>query len=107
MTAPCSPDGVIEGRHTAISLSPILQSFAVTMLDVGLERPAPVATLASAQRDPGATDRLVPMQFVLDAPRASRVSLVGDFNAWDAADTPLMRDPASGIWTVTVALVPG
>jgi hypothetical protein len=72
-----------------------------------VERPAPVATLASAQRDPGATDRLVPTQFVVDAPRASRVSLVGDFNGWDAADTPLLRDPASGIWTVTVALVPG
>jgi Glycogen recognition site of AMP-activated protein kinase len=49
----------------------------------------------------------VPTQFVLDAPRASQVALVGDFNAWDAADTPLMRDPASGIWTVTVRLVPG
>ena len=72
-----------------------------------VERAAPVATLASAQRDPGATDRLVPTQFVLDAPRASQVALVGDFNGWDAANTPLLRDPASGIWTVTVALVPG
>ena len=49
----------------------------------------------------------MPTQFVLDAPQASQVALVGDFNAWDAADTPLVRDPASGIWTVTVRLVPG
>jgi Glycogen recognition site of AMP-activated protein kinase len=59
--------------------------------------------IATADR---VSDR-VPTQFVLDAPRASHVALVGDFNAWDAAHTPLVRDPASGIWTVTVRLVPG
>jgi predicted carbohydrate-binding protein with CBM48 len=49
----------------------------------------------------------VPTQFVLDASRASRVALVGDFNAWDAAATPLVRVSSSGIWTVTVPLAPG
>ena len=59
---------------------------------------------AAALRPPPAT---VPTQFVLDAPRASRVALVGDFNAWDANETPLVRDASSGIWTVTVGLAPG
>jgi predicted carbohydrate-binding protein with CBM48 len=49
----------------------------------------------------------VPTQFVLDAPRAARVALVGDFNAWDAGATPLARVSSSGIWTVTVPLAPG
>jgi hypothetical protein len=49
----------------------------------------------------------VPTQFVLDAPRASRVALVGDFNAWNAVATPLARVTSSGIWTVTVPLAPG
>jgi predicted carbohydrate-binding protein with CBM48 len=49
----------------------------------------------------------VPTQFVLDAPRASRVALVGDFNAWNAAATPLARVSSSGIWTVTVPIAPG
>jgi hypothetical protein len=66
-----------------------------------------IATLVSADGIARTSDRPVPTQFVLDAPRASRVSLVGDFNGWDAGDTPLVREPASGIWTVTVALVPG
>jgi 1,4-alpha-glucan branching enzyme len=44
---------------------------------------------------------------VLEAPRASRVALVGDFNAWDAAATPLARMSSSGIWTVTIPLTPG
>jgi hypothetical protein len=50
---------------------------------------------------------VVPTQFVLEAPRASRVALVGDFNAWDVNETPLVRDPSSGIWTATVRLAPG
>ena len=79
----------------------------------GDRSPTPVATAARTPADSlliAAVDRgsdRVPTQFVLDAPRASQVALVGDFNAWDAADTPLVRDPASGIWTVTVRLVPG
>ena len=69
--------------------------------------PSPVLTVASTERALATADRAVLTQFVLDAPRASQVSLVGDFNGWDAADTPLVRDPASGIWTATVPLVPG
>ena len=61
----------------------------------------PAANGAHAESTPRLT------QFVLDAPRANRVSLVGDFNAWDAAATRLVRDPASGLWTTTIALVPG
>jgi 1,4-alpha-glucan branching enzyme len=49
----------------------------------------------------------VPTQFILNAPGASRVALVGDFNSWDASATPLVRDSSSGIWTVTLPLVPG
>jgi hypothetical protein len=63
-----------------------------------------VDSLPAAPRPLPAT---VPTQFVLDAPRASRVTLVGDFNGWDATGTPLTRDPSSGIWTVTVPLAPG
>jgi 1,4-alpha-glucan branching enzyme len=50
---------------------------------------------------------MVPTQFVLNAPRASRVALVGDFNAWDARVTHLARAAANGIWTVTVPLSAG
>jgi len=46
-------------------------------------------------------------QFVLDAPQAKRVTVVGAFNQWDAGATPLMRDPATGLWTINVPLAPG
>lgn len=45
-------------------------------------------------------------QFVLEAPNARTVSLVGAFNGWNPDSTRLVRD-ASGIWTATIALVPG
>ena len=47
------------------------------------------------------------VQFVLVAPSASRVALVGDFNNWDAAATPLREASAEGVWSVTLPLTPG
>ena len=46
-------------------------------------------------------------QFVLDAPRAKSVTVVGDFNAWDGSKTPLERDSASGVWSALVDVHPG
>ena len=46
-------------------------------------------------------------QFVLVAPRATHVSLVGDFNDWDATRTPMRRPGSEALWTAVVTLVPG
>jgi hypothetical protein len=49
-----------------------------------------------------------PYPFVVLAPRAKRVSLVGDFNDWDVARTPMRRlEAGSAVWTTVVPLVPG
>ena len=45
------------------------------------------------------------VQFVLVAPDARSVSLVGDFNDWDPSATPLRT--ASGAWSVALRLAPG
>jgi len=45
--------------------------------------------------------------FVFVAPQAGKVSLVGDFNDWDASKVPLVRVPNSGLWKVTVPLPAG
>lgn len=63
----------------------------------------PVATEASR----AAQEAPVPVQFVLDARRATRVAVVGDFNGWDSTSTPLARDSASGAWTAVVRVAPG
>jgi hypothetical protein len=65
--------------------------------------PAGPVAVRPAQPD---TVRLV--QFVLVAPSASRVSLVGDFNNWDPAATPLRPTRRSGgVWTISVPLAVG
>lgn len=46
------------------------------------------------------------IKFVLVAPQASQVSVVGDFNGWDAAASPAARQP-DGSWTTFVTLEPG
>src|SRR5439155_889176 len=59
-------------------------------------RPAP-AEAASRQ-----------FQFVVVAPRATRVALVGDFNDWDATRTPMRPSPRGGsVWTAVLPLSPG
>lgn len=46
------------------------------------------------------------VRFVLIAPQASRVSVVGDFNGWDTAATPAVRQQ-DGTWITYVPLSPG
>ena len=57
--------------------------------------------------DDRSAPRLVPTQFILDAPDASRVTLVGAFNDWAPEATPLVAAGARGVWTVSVLLPPG
>jgi len=46
-----------------------------------------------------------PTQFVLVAPEAASVTVVGDFNDWNA--TPLAKQDKDGVWWVTLSLPPG
>jgi hypothetical protein len=47
------------------------------------------------------------VRFVIVAPSARGVSLVGDFNGWNPAATPLARGTGDSTWVVTVSLAPG
>ena len=67
-----------------------------------VQAPESVATLAASEE--GA---LVPVQLVFRAPAAARVSVVGDFTAWDPSKAPMTRDPGSGLWSVSLAVPPG
>jgi len=46
------------------------------------------------------------VKFVYVGPQASKVSLVGDFNAWDTSKTPMVHADG-GLWTVTLPLTAG
>ena len=47
------------------------------------------------------------VQFVLRAPSARSVALVGDFNDWNPGATPLRSASADGVWTIAVPLREG
>lgn len=47
------------------------------------------------------------VSFVLVAPGAARVSLVGDFNAWNAHATPMRTSDDGRTWLVKLPLAPG
>jgi len=47
------------------------------------------------------------VRFVFVAPYASRVALVGDFNAWNPAAMPMRRSVDGRAWLLDVPLAPG
>ena len=70
----------------------------------GTDIPA-VAAASSAQ--PVADDTLRIVQFVLVAPDARSVALVGDFNDWQEGTTPLRAAAEGRVWSVEVPLTAG
>ncbi|MGE5801958.1 MAG: isoamylase early set domain-containing protein [Gemmatimonadota bacterium] len=63
------------------------------------------AVLVARPWSDGSASAANTFQFVLVAPQASSVSLVGDFNDWDPARSPMQT--AQGVWATTVPLAPG
>lgn len=68
------------------------------------QRPAPV--VASGPPAEAAT-AVQAVRFVVAAPGARTVTLVGSFNDWDPAATPLRAEASEGVWVVEVPLEPG
>lgn len=89
LTFSVTPLGALA-RAAALAAVVVGATFAVSRL-----RPTPEA---------GVVASAVP--FLLHAPGAESVVLVGDFNDWDTAATPL-QPAGSGTWLVTVPLLPG
>ena len=54
---------------------------------------------------PQVTEETVAVRFTLDAPDASHVAVVGDFNDWDPEATPLHKK--DGIWQAEISLKKG
>jgi hypothetical protein len=102
---------------------PLLAAAAVVVAAVGvgyagrvLVEPAPAVVSArdggvSPEFIPASNDRseaaLVPRQFIFEARGANRVAIVGDFNGWDAAATPLKDPTHTGVWEATLLLPQG
>jgi len=91
-----------------VRVSPLVALAAAAALVVALMRPwergvEPGGAAAPAIAPRGAAS-VVPTRFMLVAPGASKVTLVGDFNDWSVDSTPLVNAVSGGLWTVTVPL---
>ncbi len=68
--------------------------------------PMPTRAPGPPETSPVAADAQV-VEFMLVAPRASRVAVVGDFNGWDPAATPMRRVKTGDAWTTAIAVPEG
>ncbi len=101
---PASPNGYRWGAWIAGS------AIAAGLLLAVVLRPSDQAsTLASSSgvEAASATGDARPVYLRLDAPASSRVAVVGDFNDWDPAATPLRPSGDRGTWVVELRLKPG
>ncbi|MEP6492448.1 MAG: isoamylase early set domain-containing protein [bacterium] len=74
-------------------------------IGIGVGRGSDRTARAGNSAANGQNDRAIAFAFV--APGAHNVSLVGDFNGWDAHATPLERADGRTTWSVAVRLPPG
>ena len=109
---------VLEPR---IRLSPVASTaLAAGLVGIGVivgmlagSRQAPAGSPAASFAEgtlASQTPRGIPkgtVKFVLVAPHAHQVALVGDFNGWNAAATPMVRTQTGGTWTVELPLSAG
>jgi hypothetical protein len=76
-----------------------LAAGVVAVATIGLLRPrANPAAVAGAS---------IPVQFVLVAPEARSVSVVGDFNNWGLGDSALVAENHNGVWSVSAPVPVG
>ncbi len=82
----------------------VIAGLSITHRDGRLPTGQPAAVAARPQLP--ASDTVLVHEFVLEAPGARRVSLVGDFNRWSETATPMKRR-ADGRWVATIKLPRG
>jgi hypothetical protein len=77
-----------------------LAAGVVAVVTLGVMRTRPPAM-------PSPAVPLEPVQFVLVAPSARSVAVVGDFNDWGLNDTALVATNHQGVWSVTAPVPAG
>jgi hypothetical protein len=85
----------------AVTIAAVLAAVVI----VAVRAPLRSVTERPEQAARGSGER--PVEFVLVAPTAQSVALVGDFNAWDPAATPMLKTSDPGVWRLRVTLAPG
>ncbi len=75
-----------------------LAAGVVAIVTLGMLRKGPETVAGSGP---------IPVQFVLVAPEARSVAVVGDFNNWGLGDTALVAENHNGVWSVSAPVPAG
>jgi 1,4-alpha-glucan branching enzyme len=91
-------DGTVMDVHDPYAFPPLLTDFDLHLFTEG--------TLYKAYESFGAHIRIVEgitgVHFVVWAPNASRVSVVGDFNGWNGLRHPMTSRGPTGLWELFI-----
>jgi hypothetical protein len=89
-------------RPASVRLSPLAGALAAAALVLAIAWEPP----GEGTPTPPEADQLVYVQFVLEAPSATSVSVAGDFSDWEPAFE--LQDPdGDGVWSARVPVRPG
>ena len=95
-------DWLVQPRTIRVSPLGGLAAAACLLLSLGVMFGRVPGNLA-----PQAPEGLSRVTFVLAAPSARDVAVIGSFNGWKAAGWNMRHDPATGLWTLSAALPTG
>ena len=90
--------GRVSERYDPYAFAPLLTDFELHLFAEGTFFRA-YDTLGSHLRS---VDGIAGIHFVLWAPNAGRVSVVGDFNRWDGRRHPMTNRGATGLWELFI-----
>ncbi len=90
--------GVEQEIEDTYSFGPVLDEDALQRL----ARSDPYAVMQCLGARPCALDGIPGVRFAVWAPNARRVSVVGDFNAWDGRRHPMRLRHVAGVWELFV-----
>ncbi len=103
-------DASVSARAAGVLVAASLAIGFVLRGTVGRDEeflPSPAGGGMAAQAAGYSGVQAVPVSMVLDLANATSVSVVGDFNGWDPAATPMRRIGGDGPWSATVLARPG
>jgi len=93
------PRTATSAAITPSTVAPTLGAADPATSAVGGSTPSGVPVVSAGNR--------AQVKFVLFAPGASQVTVVGDFNRWSPTAHPMQRTQTGGTWTITVPLGAG
>ena len=95
-------DGSLTDRHDPYALPPLLTDFELHLFSEGTFYRAYESLGAHVRTTEGVTG----VHFVVWAPNAARVSVVGEFNRWDGRCHPMTSRGSTGLWELFLPNLP-